>query len=666
MAKRAKSSSMRFWTILLVALAIFCIFLWQFCWPMLLPSGPVKPKYVPITDMTGRIVNVPALVSRVVVLQSHWAEIVCLLGADDKVVGVSKDVEHSVWIPSHIKSKAIVGDLFSGVDLEKIVALEPDVVITDTGYGRAEDVIKGLESRGIPVIRMSCQDFNDLLKAIRIIGTILNASTKAEEVVGYLTNEFDRVKSIVSMIPEGEKPKVLVLSSVEENLVSLCANGFWNKLVEDVGGINIVLRNASRQVQLGVDIRVALSWNPEIIIVISTDKEIVDKSIQSLKSILENTTALHSLKGVHGVLAGSKDEEAFIDLSPRLLIGYIQLAKIIQPNYFKDLDWRKEANDLLMKFYHVRKYVTVKDVRGKEVTLRYPVERAAVLMGYSFVAPLGAFDKVVGIHDGAKSDWIMQKVVPNIRDIPSVSSGGMASSVNIEMLLALKPDVVITWDGYPDVIEKIESVGIPVVAIHPRNLTGIKETFLLLGTIFGREEKAKELVSLIDYVVDFVRNRTKGIPEDQRLRALYLYSPLYRGSPYVWGWGTTVSQAFEPAGLVDVTKGRMPPPGYGGVTLETIARWNPDIIFLAPRPWCRCTAEDIYKDPAWQGINAVKNRRVYQLPLMSSWSPDFALLSLYYATKAYPELFKDINFDEFYKEFTKKVFGISLEPYYGG
>jgi iron complex transport system substrate-binding protein len=76
--------------------------------------------------------------------------------------------------------------------------------------------------------------------------------------------------------------------------------------------------------------------------------------------------------------------------------------------------------------------------------------------------------------------------------------------------------------------------------------------------------------------------------------------------------------------------------------------------------------KDIYKDPAWQGINAVKNRRVYQPPLMSSWSPDFALLSLYYATKAYPELFKDINFDEFYKEFTKKVFGISLEPYYGG
>ncbi|MGC9021382.1 MAG: ABC transporter substrate-binding protein, partial [Candidatus Methanodesulfokora sp.] len=161
-------------------------------------------------------------------------------------------------------------------------------------------------------------------------------------------------------------------------------------------------------------------------------------------------------------------------------------------------------------------------------------------------------------------------------------------------------------------------------------------------------------------------DRVKKIPENEKLKAVTISNIKDRRSPRIDGWGTARGQILELAGLIDVTKGELPPPGYGNVPLETLIKWNPDVIFLWPKLWSGCTPEDIYNDPAWQQISAVKNRRVYQLPLMSSWAPEFALNVLFYAVKAYPDKFKDVNFDEFYREFTKKVYGISLEPYYGG
>ncbi|RSN72421.1 MAG: hypothetical protein DSO07_07900 [Thermoproteota archaeon] len=649
----------KLWAVLLVVLVVIGISAAVF---LMSPSAkPAGPKYITVIDMTGKAVNISAPVNRVVILQSYWAETAYLLGAGDKIVGISKSVRDSIWIPDYIRNRTVVGDIFSGINLETVVSLKPDAVITDTGYGKAEDVIKSLEGQGIPVVRMFCRNFDDQLKAIRIIGTVLNSTVKAEELANYLSNKFNKIKEVASKIPEGEKPRVLMLSSIKEGLVSTYSNSTWGRAVEDVGGINIAYREFPNQAWPKVNVEKVLAWNPDIIIVVSFDEKTLSQTVQLLTKDPWNKTAAAKNGRIYGVLAGGMRKEAFLDWGPRMLIGYMQLAKLIQPKYFKDLDWRKEADELLTKFYSMKKYITVKDVRGKEITLPYPVERAVVIEGYEITAALGAFDKVVGSQDYAvKRDRTLQKVVPNIKDMPIV---GTASSVNMEMLLSLRPEVVITWDVYPKVIEDIESAGIPVVAIRIKNLTSLEETIRLLGKIFGKEARAEEIVSLMNEAIKFVRNRTREIPENQRLRALYLANPQTLN---VWGWGTTHSQIFELAGLIDVTRGKMPPPGYGQVPLETITGWNPDIIFLAPRVWCKCTVEDIYNDAKWQQINAVKNHRVYQLPLMSSWSPEFATLSLYYAVKAYPDLFKDVNFDEFYKEFTKKIYGVPLEPYYGG
>ena len=66
----------------------------------------------------------------------------------------------------------------------------------------------------------------------------------------------------------------------------------------------------------------------------------------------------------------------------------------------------------------------------------------------------------------------------------------------------------------------------------------------------------------------------------------------------------------------------------------------------------------------WSGIQAVRNRRVYKMPLgmYRSYTPgaDTPVTLLWMAKTAYPELFADIDILEETKAYYKEVFGIEL------
>jgi len=657
-SRKGSKGLAKIWAILLVVIIVAGIsagvLLTQF-WP----SAPGGPKYTIVVDMTGRAVNVPASVSKVVVLQSYWAEVACLLGGGDKIVGISRSAQDSIWIPDFVKNRTVVGDIFTGVNLETVVALKPDVVITDTGYGKAEEIIKALEDQGIPVVRMFCQSFDDQLKAIRIIGKVLGSESKAEELINYLSSKFnEKIKSIASKIPEKEKPKVLMLSSIEEGLVSTYSNSTWGRAVEDVGGINLAYRNIPGQAWPKVNVETVLSWDPEIIIVVAWDEKTLSRTIQILTKDPWNKTTAAKSGRIYGVLAGGKCREAFLDWGPRMLIGYMQLAKLIQPKYFKDLDWRKEADELLAKFYGLKEYITVKDMRGKEVTVPYPVKRAVALYGGYLLASLGVFDgRIVGVVESYKREPIQLKVAPSIAGLPAVASS-FSGGLNTEILLSLRPEVVIAYVGATKLIDQIESLGIPVIAINPANLTLLKEQTLLLGKIFKEDERAHTALKCVDDILHFVEERVKSVPRDKRLTAVEI--GIKDSKIYVWGWKTARGQANEYAGLIDLSKENLPDGGY--ISLETLIKWNPHVIFLDP--WSTRSARDILNDPLWQQISAVKNGKVYDQPDLSCYAPQYALVVLYRASKAYPELFKDVNFDEVHKDFFAKVYGVPVEPQY--
>jgi len=304
-----------------------------------------------VIDMAGRVVQVPAPVQRVVVIGSYWTEIACVLDCGERIVGIDKYTRDSVFVPESVRSQTVVGDLFRGINIETLVALKPDLVITDYGYGSSQDLVASLERLNISVVAISSQSMADQLRAIRIIGGALGTEARAEELADYLESRHSAVLSRASSIPDSEKPRVLIcsLDVWSEGKIYVYANSVWGKAVEDVGGINLALRDSPGQQSYQVAFERILAWNPDIIVVVSRDSEALSK-LNLTGALWDELDAVRS-GSVFKLLIGYKDPGAYLDWGPRMVIGEMQLAEIIQPSRFSDLDWGSEASALLDRFY---------------------------------------------------------------------------------------------------------------------------------------------------------------------------------------------------------------------------------------------------------------------------------------------------------------------------
>ena len=312
-------------------------------------TGPLT-----VVDMAGRNVQVPSNVSRVIIINSYWAEIACTLGDSNKIVGIGSDVKSSYYIPSSVKNLTVVGDLFNGINMETVVGLNPDLVIMDTGYGKAADVINSLQSLNISVITLLPGNYSAEMNAIQIIGKALGSQQRSNDLVSYMQSGISNITTTVSQIPASQKPTVLIcnLNVWNQGLIYTYSNSTWGNAVEEVGGINVGLQDSPTLPYFKVGLEKLLAWNPDIIIITGRTNDTLTSQLSTL-----NTNGTWSqLKAVQNgqvytVLVGSKEAGAYLDDGPRTMIGLMQLAKIIQPQQFQGLDIQKTADQLFAQFY---------------------------------------------------------------------------------------------------------------------------------------------------------------------------------------------------------------------------------------------------------------------------------------------------------------------------
>jgi iron complex transport system substrate-binding protein len=308
-----------------------------------------------VVDMAGKTVQVPSDVKRVVIINSYWAEIACCIGAQDKIVGIGKDVASSVYIPTQVKNQTVVGDLFNGVNLETVVSLKPDLVITDYGYGKAGDLISSLQSLNIPVVEMSTGNFSTEINAVKLLGKVLNENDKASHLATYMQDGQASIDNAVASLNDTQKPRVLIcnLNVWSTGLIYTYSNSTWGNAVEEVGGINVALRDYPDLPWYKVSFEKLLAWNPDIIIILGRDNVTLTSQLESLNSSWNLLTAVSS-GNVYTLLIGSKVQGAFLDDGPRTYIGLMELGKIIQPSRYQSMDLNSSVSDLFTKFYSLQ------------------------------------------------------------------------------------------------------------------------------------------------------------------------------------------------------------------------------------------------------------------------------------------------------------------------
>lgn len=306
-------------------------------------AAPAKGK-ITITDSMGRSVEVPCPPERIISVNSDVTEVICALGAGEKIVGVADTAD----FPPKVKDMPKVGEAFTP-SVEKILELKPDLIF---GYGSflKSELAQQIETAGIPLVYLDCYKLGTMGQDVKALGTILGREKKAGEYVAlfekYLKQITDRTKDLK---PE---EKIPVYLEGYTDYSSNAAGSGGADLIELAGGRNIA---ASETVPYP---KVSPEWvvgkNPGVIIKAASSKVASGcgasgEDMKKLREQIMSRTGWQQIKAV-------KDGRVYVISSeiytgPRAPVGVAYFAKWLYPRIFADLDPGAMHKEFLSRFH---------------------------------------------------------------------------------------------------------------------------------------------------------------------------------------------------------------------------------------------------------------------------------------------------------------------------
>lgn len=312
--------------------------------------------------------------------------------------------------------------------------------------------------------------------------------------------------------------------------------------------------------------------------------------------------------------------------------------------------------------------VTVTDFAGRTVTIKKPPERVIVLSSYwaEIMSILGVQNTIVGIGKYIPYDPHVPK---SVREKPIVGSN--FRGLNWETVAGLKPDlIIIDWYGgkYADAetIKKAEELGIPVIALTAKTVEDNVKVVELLGEVFGKDEKAKEISNWMKNRLEEVNKIASQIPVDKRKNVLLISAPKDMNKPIsVYAKGSAWANIVELVGAHNLAFDRNFNSPWPKLDLEKIiAYWGnkTDVIlvtsFSQERLEKAITA--IKTDPRWRTIKAVKEGHVYGILAGSKgfldWGPRIVVGVYQMGELIYPEYYPE--WKPIAKELFEKFYGV--------
>src|SRR5688572_5576906 len=125
---------------------------------------------------------------RIVCLTEETVETLYLLSKDQRIVGVSG---YAVRPPRVRKEKPRVS-AFISADVPKILALEPDLVLTFSDL--QADIVAQLIRAGVEVHAFNQRDLAGVFAMIRTLGALVDARDKAEALAASLQAKVDATR----------------------------------------------------------------------------------------------------------------------------------------------------------------------------------------------------------------------------------------------------------------------------------------------------------------------------------------------------------------------------------------------------------------------------------------------------------------------------------------
>lgn len=272
------------------------------------PASPVNTTFV-VDDDTGQRVTLPHAPQRIVSLAPSATEMLFAAGAGDRLVATVAFSDE----PPAAKRVPRIGDV-TAVDIERLVALHPDLVVVWPGGGNPAQIEK-IAQLGFPVYRQQVNRLSDLPVSLRRLGALAPdrsvadaAARELEESLARLAHEYGR----------GKHPTVLIQ--------------IWNRPIYTVGGTQLMSdalalcggRNVFgdlKELSPVISTEAVIARNPDMIVAVAPPGE--------AKGWLEEWKRFGSLKAVRDGRLVPFEDQRFVRLGPSFVAATGEFCKAL-------------------------------------------------------------------------------------------------------------------------------------------------------------------------------------------------------------------------------------------------------------------------------------------------------------------------------------------------
>ena len=509
-----------------------------------------------IVDDTGREVNFKGDAEKIVSLSPANTEILFALGLDEEIVGVTEYCNY----PEAALDKEKVGG-YSTVDVERVIELEPDVVFGEAGH---EEFAQQLTDAGIPVVLFKATTLDIMMDDIELIGKVTGKEEEATTLVSDLESRVSVISSSTANI-ENKKKVFYVLWG--DPLMSAGPGTFIDEVITTAGGINIAGEADSAWPMF--DMEWLIDNDPDVIILGPHGS-----SGMSKEDIMSNEN--------WATISAVQNEQIYV-MSDAVII--------LRPGP-RIVDAVEEVYSFMPT------QIIVTDDLGNQYTFDSPAEKIISLApsNTEILFALGVGDNVVGVTEFCNYP----------AEVLGIEKVGGFSTVNVERVIELEPDVVFATTGDEDSYQQIKDAGIPVIQFMAVDFETVYKDIRTVGAITGKDQEAYDLVMEMKERINMVEENVTNLTEKKDVFYLLWYDPIMS-----IGSGTFIDQIITTSGGINMAADAQS--AWPVLSLEDIIQKDPDAIILAPHQASGVSKDELMANADWSTVTAIINGEVYEI-----------------------------------------------------
>lgn len=290
--------------------------------------------------------------------------------------------------------------------------------------------------------------------------------------------------------------------------------------------------------------------------------------------------------------------------------------------------------------------LTIKDDTGYETLLESKPHKAAVLSGTPLNIWYDLGGKSICTSNISQNVKVIQEYKDEIMSIPSV---GAVYSVDMEAVIAMKPDLIIAQSGTQgSQAKKLRDMGFKVIVTSVKSYEDVLDTYRAFGKILGSEEAAEKRISQLEEKRQAILSK---LPADKpSVVILYVTSKALA----VKLDNSIAGDVVKILGMKNIASD-LPADTIGSETtpldIEYIVQQNPDYVLvtsmISNNEAAQKTMEEQFaNNPAWKGVKAVTEGRIIYLPqeyFLFNSGPYYGEAIEYIAGSIYPEVYGEVS-----------------------